>query len=84
MDIYVNGAYRNNKTEIGMLMQDFNAKSSDEMNFEVLAECVNYLKNEGGQGKMSRIFEEISAEAASDATAKAAVKAKDEKNNNAD
>ncbi|SEA22701.1 conserved hypothetical protein (putative transposase or invertase) [Pseudobutyrivibrio sp. ACV-2] len=41
--IYVNGNYKGND-EIGKLMHDFHAKSSDDMNFKELAEGVHYFK----------------------------------------
>lgn len=41
--IYVNGSYKGDD-EIGKLMHDFNAKSSKDMNYKVLAEGLHHFK----------------------------------------
>ena len=41
--IYVNGTYKGDD-EIGKLIEDFNAKSSENMNFKLLAEGIHHFK----------------------------------------
>ena len=41
--IYVNGMYNGND-DIGRLIQDFHSKSSEDMNYKVLAEGVHHFK----------------------------------------
>lgn len=61
--IYVNGECQD-ETEIGKLMHDFFCQNAEDMNYEVLAERVNYFKNEvGGVDNMCQISEEIRRDA---------------------
>lgn len=61
--IYVNGECQD-ETEIGKLMHDFFCQNAENMKYEVLAERVNYFKNEvGGVDNMCQISEEIRRDA---------------------
>ncbi|MDO4156954.1 MAG: hypothetical protein Q4D37_09290, partial [Oscillospiraceae bacterium] len=61
--IYVNGECQD-ETEIGKLMHDFFCQNAENMNYKVLAERVNYFKNEsGGVDNMCQISEEIRRDA---------------------
>ena len=58
--IYVNGAHKDDKTDLGKLMHDFFSTDPNDMNFDVLADKVRYYKeNEEGIRKMSNVFEEV-------------------------
>ncbi len=62
--LYVNGAYTDSTTPIGMLMHDFRCTQPADMNYPILADRAKYFKeHEGGQGNMCRIMEEIRDEA---------------------
>lgn len=61
--IYVNGECQD-ETEIGKLMHDFFCQNAENMKYEVLAERVNYFKNEvGGVDNICQISEEIRRDA---------------------
>ena len=63
--VYVNGQFRDETHPVGRLMHDFFCTKAEDMLNPVLAEEVKYLKEtEGGQGQMSRVLEEMCAEAA--------------------
>ena len=58
--LYVNGAARNDSTELGKLMQDFFCIDPDDMHFPELAEKARYYKqDEKGVEKLSRTMEEF-------------------------
>lgn len=62
--LYVNGEYRGD-SEIGKLMHDFNCTNPSDMNFELMAERTQYLKeNPEGVSEMCRAMEEMKNEAA--------------------
>ena len=57
--IYVNGAYEGDDP-LGWLMSDFRETDPEKMHYKVLAERVNYLKNDTkGEEEMCKIVEEI-------------------------
>lgn len=61
--VYVNGECQDD-TDLGKLMHDFFCRNAEDMNYEVLAERVNYFKNEvGGVDNMCQISEEIRRDA---------------------
>ncbi len=63
--LYVNGAARNDSTELGRLMQDFFCTDPDDMHYPELAEKARYFKeDEKGVATMCKAFEEIRDEAA--------------------
>ena len=63
--VYVNGANRNNATELGKLMHDFFCIDPDDMNFVELAEKVRYFKeDEKGVAAMCKVMEDMRNEAA--------------------
>ena len=72
--IYVNGAAKDDGTDIWKLIHDLQCPDASEMHFPRLAERVKFLKEEEeGQKKMSSYFEEQRrkvAEAAAEATRK--------------
>ncbi len=74
--IFVNGAYRNNKTRIGRLMHDFHCTSADDMYYQVLADRVRYFKETTeGRDKVSEIIDQMKKEVALEATKVARMKA---------
>lgn len=57
--LYVNGEYRGD-SDIGRLMHDFNCTSAEDMNFDLMAERMRYLKeNPKGVGSMCKAMEEL-------------------------
>ncbi|MBR5690952.1 MAG: Rpn family recombination-promoting nuclease/putative transposase, partial [Verrucomicrobia bacterium] len=57
--IYVNGSY-DGDDPLGWLMRDFREPDPEKMHYKVLAERVNYLKNDTkGEEEMCQIMEEI-------------------------
>ncbi|MBO4714728.1 MAG: Rpn family recombination-promoting nuclease/putative transposase, partial [Verrucomicrobia bacterium] len=57
--IYVNGSY-DGDDPLGWLMRDFREPDPEKMHYKVLAERVNYLKNDTkGEEEMCQIIEEI-------------------------
>ena len=57
--LYVNGEYRGD-SELGKLMHDFNCTSADDMEFELMAESMRYLKeNPKGVSMMCKIMEDM-------------------------
>ena len=57
--IYVNGSY-DGDDPLGWLMSDFREPDPEKMHYKVLAERVNYLKNDTkGEEEMCQIMEEI-------------------------
>ncbi len=61
--VYVNGAYRDPNTELGLLMRDFFCENADEMHYKVLADRVRQFKeNEKGVREMSGVLDEIREE----------------------
>ena len=57
--LYVNGEYRDD-SDIGKLMHDFNCTSADDMNFEILAEKTQYLKeNPKEVSEMCKVMEDL-------------------------
>ena len=72
--VYVNGQFRDESHPAGRLMHDFFCTKAEEMLNPALAAEVKYLKEtEGGQGQMSRVLEEMCAEAAREAEYEKAV-----------
>ena len=63
--IYVNGAARNDSTELGKLMQDFFCTDPDDMHFPELAEKARYFKQDAeGVATMCKAMEDMRNEAA--------------------
>jgi hypothetical protein len=57
--LYVNGEYRGD-SELGKLMHDFNCTRADDMEFELMAESMRYLKeNPKGVSMMCKIMEDM-------------------------
>ena len=70
--IYVNGAFKDDSTELGRLMHDFTCSDPDEMYYQELAKKVRYLKRDnGGIKEMTEYYDkwerEIAEEAAEEA-----------------
>ena len=56
--IYVNGAYKNDSSDIGKLMHDFRCTSSVDMFYNVLKDGMHHYKEtEGGRTKMCKAIE---------------------------
>ena len=56
--IYVNGAYKNDSSDIGRLMHDFRCTSSVDMFYDVLKDGMHHYKEtEGGRTKMCKAIE---------------------------
>lgn len=57
--LYVNGEYRG-ESDIGKLMHDFNCTTADDMNFELMAQSMRYLKeNPKGVSEMCKVMEDM-------------------------
>lgn len=57
--LYVNGKYRGD-SELGKLMHDFNCTRADDMEFELMAESMRYLKEDPkGVSMMCKIMEDM-------------------------
>lgn len=57
--IYVNGAYKNDASEIGKLMHDFRCTSSVDMYYDVLKKGMrHYKETEGGRERMCKAVED--------------------------
>lgn len=57
--VYVNGAYNDDTTELGQLIQDFKSRRADDMKSSVLAARMRLLKEtEEGVSRMCEIMEE--------------------------
>ena len=57
--IYVNGAYTGDDP-LGWLMSDFRESDPSKMHYDVLAERINFLKNNAkGEKEMCKIIEEL-------------------------
>ena len=70
--IYVNGAFKDDSTELGRLMHDFTCSDPDEMYYQEIAKKVRYLKRDnGGIKEMTEYYDkwekEIAEEAAEEA-----------------
>ena len=70
--IYVNGAFKDDSTELGRLMHDFTCANPDEMYYQEIAKKVRYLKRDnGGIKEMTEYYDkwekEIAEEAAEEA-----------------
>ncbi len=62
--LYVNGAARNENTELGKLMHDFFCTDPDDMHFPLLAEKARYFKqDEKGVAAMCKVMEDMRKEA---------------------
>lgn len=61
--IYVNGAYKNERTKLGKLIHDFLAKEPDDMYSEILADSVRKYKDEP-KGEIMGVWEEMLEEKA--------------------
>lgn len=60
--LYVNGEYRGD-SDIGKLMHDFNCTDARDMNFELMADRTQYLKeNPEGVGQMCKVIEDMCKE----------------------
>ena len=58
----MNGEYRG-ESDIGKLMHDFNCTQAADMNFELMAERIRYLKeNPKGVQEMCKIMEDMRSE----------------------
>ncbi len=61
--IYVNGAYKNNRSNIGKLMNDFRSTSSENMFYGVLKDGMrHYKETEGGRTEMCKAIEKYGNE----------------------
>lgn len=57
--IYVNGAYKNDESDIGRLMHDFRCTSSIDMFYDVLRNGMHHYKEtEGGRATVCKVIEE--------------------------
>ena len=66
--LYVNGEYRGD-SELGKLMHDFNCTSADDMEFELMAESMRYLKEDPkGVSMMCKIMEDMRNETRNETT----------------
>ena len=70
--IYVNGAIKDDSTELGRLMHDLTCSDPDEMYYQEIAKKVRYLKRDnGGIKEMTEYYDkwerEIAEEAAEEA-----------------
>ena len=66
--IYVNGSYEDGKSPLGKLIHDFKCKEPGEMNYSVLAEKVDFLKNdERGNDAVCEIMDKLNKEATEEA-----------------
>ena len=62
--LYVNGEYRG-ESDLGNLMHDFCCTQADDMNFDLMAECTRYLKeNPKGVQEMCKSMEDMRNEVA--------------------
>lgn len=62
--IYVNAAYKDDRTPLGRLMHDFACTDPNDMEYRVLAERTRYFKeHKEGVSNMCRIMEELRDEA---------------------
>ena len=60
--LYVNGEYRGD-SNLGKLIHDFNCTKADDMNFELMADRMRYLKEDPkGVSEMCRIMEDMRKE----------------------
>ena len=60
--LYVNGEYRGD-TDLGRLMHDFGCTNAKDMNFDLMAERTQYLKESPkGVGEMCKVIEELAKE----------------------
>lgn len=70
----MNGAYKDDLSEIGRLMRDFRCKKSEDMYNNVLREKVHrFKKMKGGRARMSKGIEAYADEKATEAAVKASV-----------
>lgn len=61
--LYVNGAYRNDESQIGKLMHGFRCTQPKDMNFPLLANRARYFKeSEGGREIMCKMMEDMRKE----------------------
>lgn len=73
--IYVNGAYRDISSPVGMLMHDFGCRKADEMIIPAIAERIRYYKeSEGGRSQMCRIVEDLIRENAAIVTSEVSLR----------
>ena len=70
--IYVNGAFKDDSTELGRLMHDFTCSDPDEMYYQEIAKKVRYLKRDnGGIKEMTEYYDKWEREIAEDAAEEA-------------
>ena len=66
--IYVNGAFKDDSTELGRLMHDFTCANPDEMYYQEIAKKVRYLKRDnGGIKEMTEYYDKWEKEVAEEA-----------------
>ena len=66
--IYVNGAFKDDSTELGRLMHDFTCSDPDEMYYQEIAKKVRYLKRDnGGIKEMTEYYDKWEREIAEEA-----------------
>ena len=66
--IYVNGAFKDDSTELGRLMHDFTCSDPDEMYYQEIAKKVRYLKRDnGGIKEMTEYYDKWEKEVAEEA-----------------
>ena len=71
--LYVNGEYRGD-SELGKLMHDFNCTSADDMELELMAESMRYLKEDPkGVSMMCKIMEDMRNETRNETLKESAV-----------
>ena len=71
--LYVNGEYRGD-SELGKLMHDFNCTRADDMEFELMAESMRYLKEDPkGVSMMCKIMEDMRNETRNETLKESAV-----------
>jgi len=64
----VNGAFKDDSTELGRLMHDFTCANPDEMYYQEIAKKVRYLKRDnGGIKEMTEYYDKWEKEVAEEA-----------------
>lgn len=56
--IYINGSFKG-EDALGKLIQDFQCKNPKEMNYPILSERAEYLKNQEGENGMCKIMDDL-------------------------
>ena len=65
--VFVNGMYKDDKSDIGKLMHDFRCTSSVDMFYPLLAKQVKYFKEtEGGRKIVCKTFEDLAEKRANE------------------